>query len=209
MNFVDDTLVANAEQQVLISNPGIRAIDRQVDLNKAMIFAERSSYLPTLAAFGSYSYSGITDQFSNFALKDFNKNITVGLSLSLNLFQGLQTYAKVEQAQLEQRKTEKQRTGLERMLVMGVRAEVGNLKQAKKRVEVQEKTVETAERGYKIVTTRFLANAATQLEVNDAQIMLNQAKLNRMQAIFDYQVALASLDYLLGRIPNNLTDIDE
>ena len=209
MNFVDDTLVANAEQQVLISNPGIRAIDRQVDLNKAMIFAERSSYLPTLAAFGSYSYSGITDQFSNFALKDFNKNITVGLSLSLNLFQGLQTYAKVEQAQLEQRKTEEQRTGLERMLVMGVRAEVGNLKQAKKRVEVQEKTVETAERGYKIVTTRFLANAATQLEVNDAQIMLNQAKLNRMQAIFDYQVALASLDYLLGRIPNNLTDIDE
>jgi outer membrane protein TolC len=37
-------------------------------------------------------------------------------------------------------------------------------------MEAQERTVETAERGYKIVTARFLANSATQLEVNDAQV---------------------------------------
>jgi len=209
MQAVDESIISAAEEQVLISNPGINAVKRQIDLNHAMVFAEKSSYLPTLAAFGSYSYSGITDQFGNFALKDFNKNITVGLSLSVNLFQGLQTYSKVEQAQLEQRKSEEQKTNLERNLQMGARSAIGNLKQAKKRVEAQGKTVETAERGYKIVTTRFLANAATQLEVNDAQLALNQAKVNRMQAIFDYLVASADLDQLLGRVPNYITETEK
>ena len=69
-------------------------------------------------------------------------------------------------------------------------------------MEAQQRTVETAERGYKIVTTRFLANAATQLEVNDAQLALTQAKVNRIQAVYDYLVASADLDELLGRLPS-------
>lgn len=209
MQTVDESILAAAEEQVLVSNPGINAVKQQIELNHAIVFAEKSSYLPTLAAFGSYSYTGITDQFGNFALKDFNKNITVGLSLSLSLFQGLQTYSKVEQAQLEQRKSEEQKTNIERNLQMGVRSAIGSLKQAKKRVEAQEKTIETAERGYKIVTTRFLANAATQLEVNDARQQLDQAKVNHMQAIFDYLVASTDLDQLLGRLPMYITETEE
>jgi outer membrane protein TolC len=59
-----------------------------------------------------------------------------------------------------------------------------------------------AERGYAIVTTRFLNSSATQLEVNDAQLALTQAKVNRVQAIYDYLVASADLDQLIGRLPS-------
>ena len=86
---------------------------------------------------------------------------------------------------------------------------VGNLRQARKRVEAQQKTVETAERGYKIVTARFLASAATQLEVNDAQVALDQARVNRIQALYDYLVAAADLDRLIGRLPAYAQDTEE
>ncbi len=66
-----------------------------------------------------------------------------------------------------------------------------------------------AERGYKIVTTRFLNNAATQLEVNDAQLALTQAKVNRIQAVYDYLVAAADLDQLIGRLPAYVRDSAE
>jgi outer membrane protein TolC len=59
------------------------------------------------------------------------------------------------------------------------------------------------------VTTRFLASAATQLEVNDAQLALTQAKVNRIQAIFDYLTASADLDQLLGRVPDDLKQTNE
>ena len=121
----------------------------------------------------------------------------------------MQTRARVEQAQVDMLKSEEQKISLERTLKTGAHSIIGNLKQAHKRIEAQEKTVETAERGYKIVTTRFLANAATQLEVNDAELALTQAKVNRIQAIYDYLVASTDLDQLIGRLPDYVTDINE
>jgi outer membrane protein len=205
---VDDSIMSEAEAIVLEANPGLTAVKRQIELNGAMINAERSNYLPTIALFGSYSYSAIKDRF-NFSTNDFYKSSQVGLVFSLSLFQGLQTYSKVEQAQLEQRKSEEQRTNVERNLQTGVHSVRSNLLQARKRVEAQDKTVEMAERGYKIVTTRFLENAATQLEVNDAQLALTQAKVNRIQAIYDYLVASADLDQLIGHMPSYAIETEE
>jgi outer membrane protein TolC len=180
-------------------------VQGQIDLNGAAVSAERSSYLPTILAFGSYQYQGIKNEF-NFSTNDFYKSSQIGLSLSLNLFQGLQTYARVEQAQLEQQKSEEQKIALERNLKTGVHSVKNNLQQARKRLEVQDKTIELASRGYKIVTTRFLSSAATQLEVNDAELALTQAKVNRVQAVYDYLVAAADLDQLIGRLPAYVGD---
>jgi len=205
---IDEEILTRAEMLVLELNPGLSAVKRQIELNGAVVSAERSNYLPTIAAFGSYQYQSAKNEF-NFSTNDFYKGSTVGLSLSLNLFQGFQTYARVEQAQLEQRKSEEQRVSLERTLQTGLHSILGNLQQARKRVGAQGKTVEMAERGYKIVTTRFLSNAATQLEVNDAQLALTQAKVNRVQAIYDYLIASADLDQLIGRLPGYLLETEE
>jgi len=197
----DDSLVDRAEQLVLERNPGLRAVGRQIDLNGAAVLAQRSEYMPTVALFGQYQYQAAKDRFL-FSTNDLISSAQVGISISLNLFQGGQTYARVEQAQVEERKAEQQRLNVERSLRTGVHSVIGNLRQARKRVEAQEKTVETAERGYRIVTARFLANAATQLEVNDAQLALDQARVNRIQAIYEYLVASAELDQLVGRFPD-------
>jgi outer membrane protein len=206
---VDDSLSENAEQLALGVNPGLRALNRQLELNKAATFAERSNYLPTLALFGQLQYQSAIDRFDAFSTSGFIRSYQFGLSLSMNIFQGGQTRARVEQAQVEERKTEQQRIGVERMILTGVHSVVGNLRQARKRVEAQQKTVETAERGYKIVTARFLASAATQLEVNDAQIALDQARVNRIQALYDYLVAAADLDRLIGRLPACAQETEE
>jgi outer membrane protein len=207
-NAVDDSVLVQSESIVLESNPGLSVVKNQIELNNAVINAERSSYLPTIVMFGSYSYTAIKDKF-NFSTNDFYKSSQIGLSLSLNLFQGLQTYSKVEQAQLEKRKSEEQKISVERNLQTGTHSVKNNLQQSRKRIVAQDRTVEMAERGYKIVTTRFLANAATQLEVNDAQFALTQAKVNRIQAIYDYLVASADLDQLMGHLPPYALEIQE
>ena len=197
---MSDSLLARAEDVLMESNPALSVARRQIELNGAAVSAERSNYLPTLALFGSYQYQAAKNDF-NFSTNDFFKGSQVGLSLSMNLFQGVQTWSRIEQAQLEQRKSEEQKTNLERNLKTGLNSVLGTMRQAQKRVESQLKTAEMAERGYKIVTTRFLANAATQLEVNDALLALMQAKVNRVQAMYDYLNATADLDQMIGRLP--------
>ncbi len=197
---VNDSLVARAEDLVLVRNPGLRAVEHQIDLNGAAVLAERSGYMPTLALFGQFQYQAAKDRWG-WSTNDLIGSAQVGLSLSMNIFEGGQTYSRVEQAQLEERKAETQKTNVERTLRTGVHSVLGSLRQAQKRYEAQQKTVETAERGYKIVSARFRANAATQLEVNDAQVALDQARVNRIQAIYDYLVASAELEELVGHLP--------
>jgi outer membrane protein len=206
--LVEESVIESAEEMVLKSNPNLKAVERQIELNNAAVWAERSSYMPTIAAFGQYQYQAAKNEFK-FSTNDLISSSMVGLTVSMNLFQGLQTRARVEQAQVEQMKSEEQKVSLERNLKTGLHSIIGNMKQARKRVEAQEKTVETAERGYKIVSVRYLANAATQLEVNDAEVALTQAKVNRIQAIYDYLVASADLDQLLGRLPSYLSQYND
>jgi outer membrane protein TolC len=71
------------------------------------------------------------------------------------------------------------------------------------------KTVDQAERGYRIATTRFVSGSGTQLEVNDAQLALTRSKVNRIQAIYDYLVASADLDQILGRVPEYVKGEEE
>ncbi|OGU67100.1 MAG: hypothetical protein A3C56_01585 [Ignavibacteria bacterium RIFCSPHIGHO2_02_FULL_56_12] len=204
---VDDSLLTAAPTIVLDRNPGFAAAQKQVDVNEAFVMAERSNYLPTIAAFGTYQYQSARNTF-NVSTNDFIASSQVGLQLSLSLFQGLQTNARVQQAQVDVRKSQEQLTSIERKLKTGITAVVGSLTAARSRIQAQERTVEQAERGFKIVTTRFLSGAATQLEVNDAELALTQAKVNRIQAKYDYLIAAAELDQLLGKLPPYLPSED-
>lgn len=197
---LDESLFAKATETVLDANPGLRAMRLQVDVNNAMVNIQRSDYFPTLAAFGNYQYQ-MAKNTLNVSTGDFISSSTVGLSLSLNLFDGLQTSARVEQAKLQMRKSQEQLTGLETNMRTAIHSVVLQLQQARKRIEAQSRTVEQAERGYQIATTRFTGGSGTQLEVNDAQLALTQAQVNRMQAVYDYLVASADFDQLAGHLP--------
>jgi outer membrane protein len=205
---MDEAEFTNATETVLEANPGLRAMRMQVDVNRAMVNIERSDYFPTLAAFGNYQYQ-VAKNTLNIGTHDFIASSTVGLSISMNIFKGLQTNARVEQAQLEVQKSQEQLTGLETNLRTGVHSAILQLQQTRKRVEAQTRTVEQAEKGYALATTRFTSGAGTQLEVNDAQLALTQAHVNRIQAIYDYLVASADFDQLTGHLPSYVVSNEE
>lgn len=198
---IDDSLLAAAPSVLLDANPAFAAVKKQIDVSNAFVLAERANYLPTIAAFGTYNYQ-MAKNAAVFSTNDLINSSSIGLQLSMSLFQGFQTNARVQQAQVDVRKSEEQKASVERNLKIGLTSILGNLRAAKQRIEAQERTVEQAERGYKIVTTRFMSGAATQLEVNDAELALTQAKVNRIQALFDYLVASTELDRMLGRLPS-------
>lgn len=201
---VDDGVLEEAPSTVLKQNPGLIALRYQEDVNDAYTAIERSNYLPSLAAFGNYQFQAQKNDL-RISAHDFVRSSVVGLSLSLNIFNGLRTGARVEQAELETRKTQESIKRAEMTLQTAVQSTLMSLKRARERVEAQGRTVELAEQGYRIASTRFRSGSGTQLEVTDAQLALTTAKTNRMQAIYDYHVASMELDQLLGRAPGYIS----
>lgn len=197
---IPDEVLTTAAETALRQNPGLQALKLQIEVNEAFVSAERSNYLPILSAFGTLQYQAAKNTFA-FSTNDFFRSAQVGLSLSFSLFQGLQTNARVDQAVIEVRKSEQLLARAETDLRTLVHSLILQIRQAQERIDAQQRTVEQAERGYRIATTRFVSGAGTQLEVNDAQLALTQANVNRIQAVYDHLVASAGLDQVLGSMP--------
>ncbi len=200
---VDEGIVRQATNTVVENNPSLAALRYQQEVNDAITSVERSSYMPSLAAFGNLQYQTQKNDL-RISTRDFVNSSLVGLSLSMNIFNGFRTNARVEQAELDTRKTAEQIANTEMQLKTAATSISLTLKRSREQIEAQEKTVEQAERGYKIAATRFSSGSGTQLEVNDAQVALTTAKTNRIHAIYDYLVASADLDQLLGRRPEHI-----
>ncbi len=65
-------------------------------------------------------------------------------------------------------------------------------------IEAQKKTVEEAEESLRLAVARFRAGTGTQLDVLSAQTALTEARSNEIQALHDYNVAVATLERVTG-----------
>ena len=201
----DTAVVAGAQENVLLNNPSLAALRCQIEVSDAFVAVERSNYLPSLAAFGSYELQAQKNDL-RMSTRDLVTSSLVGIALSLNIFNGLQTNARVEQAQMDKRKSEQQIVALELQLRTGVEGATLQLRRVRQRIAAQEETIRTAERGYAIASARYTSGSGTQLEVNDARLALTQARLNLAQTHYEYLVTSADLDQLLGRLPAYVSD---
>lgn len=196
--------IAEAEAILERYNAQIQMLKMSADVNRQLIDVKKSDYLPTVSVFGTYQLQSQADNFSDL---NFEPSSYVGLNLSLNLFNGFKTKAQVEQARLAYEQSELQVKQAEEGLKTQLGIVLRRIDYSRQRVATSDKTIEQAERAYKIATTSYKAGTGTQLVINDADLALAQAKLNQLNAVYDYNVALAELEQLLGE-HYQLTDDD-
>lgn len=182
---------------VMNNNPRLAILDKQEEITNRTISLEKSAYFPSLAAFGNYQYQAQSDDFK-FSDYKWVSTFVVGLQLQIPIFNGFKTPARVEQANITLNQLEEQRQGLTEALKTQLQNVVYVIEQTIIRIKGQDKNIEQAQQGYEIAKTRFENGLGTQLEVNDAELALRQAQLNRLQAIYDLRIAEAELQMILG-----------
>ncbi len=192
-NFPEEEVLI---KQAIEKNYQINTLEVKKDVDEAFIELDRAEYWPTVAAFANYSFGGQANDldFMNYRSGAF------GLTFSINLFKGLRTNAKVEQSTIKVKQTEEQYYQLKRYIKSEVKAKTMEIERAQRLVEAQDKNVGLAERAYKIAKTRYKEGTSTQLEVQNAELALRQARTNRLQTVFDYIVAVAELEKITGSI---------
>ena len=195
---VDPTMIENAPSVAMEKNSGLRALEDQMRVNEKLVTIYRSESLPTLAAFGDYKWQAQNEHLGSISTNNFVNSCMVGVSLSLNLFNGLQTSARVDQARVNFMQTQQQLSAAKDGMMTNIQNIRYRLEEAKKRIDTQTSTVEQAEKGYSIATVRYQDGSGTQLEVNDADLALMRAKVNRVQAVYDYLVAQADFEQTLS-----------
>ncbi|MDZ7766020.1 MAG: TolC family protein [Melioribacteraceae bacterium] len=192
----DLPLVDDAISTARNENYDLRSLKVKRQVDEEFVALDRSEYWPQLAAFGNFTYAGSSDDWD---FQNYNST-TVGLSLSINIFKGGRTANKVEQSLIGLRQTEEQIKDLEDFLTTEIKNTINNIERVKAQIDAVERNVELAEKTYDIAETRYKEGTGTQLELKNANLELETARTNRLQAVHDYIIAVAKLNKIMGQL---------
>lgn len=170
------------------ARPSLRVADLGVSSELAGIRVARSGYYPSLEAFISYDYTH--DNFQQ-DLASNDGGYTAGILGNWNIWDGLETKGRVDQAKAEWKSAVINQEDVNRGIDLEVRTAYSHFIEAAQLVESQKGNISLAEESIRLAQSRFDAGAGTQLEILDAQTELNRARLLELQARYRYNVALA------------------
>lgn len=187
-----------AAQTAVENNYGIKSLYLKKQVDEEFIALDRSEYWPALYAFGNYTYAGSGEEWK---FQTYTSAI-VGLSLSMNLFSGTKTKNRVEQSTIGLLQTEEQINQVKDQISAGVKMKLLDLKRVESTIEAQERNVNLAKRAYEIALVRYREGTGSQIEIQNADVSLQQAKTNLLQSVYDYLIAKSELDELQGIVEN-------
>ncbi|MDP9203928.1 MAG: TolC family protein, partial [Gemmatimonadota bacterium] len=127
---------------------------------------------------------------------DFRTNWTVALASQFPLFTGGRIKGEQMVAEANVREAQARYDQLREFASLDSRVTINNLLQARAAWEASLGTTEQASRAYSIAEVRYREGISTQLELNDARILLEQAVANRALAARNLQVASVKLALL-------------
>ena len=192
--------VAAAYREALDSRPDVRSLGLQVEAENEKVTAARSEGLPVLSAFGQLQAQTQFDDDTALDSTRWPVSSSVGLQLSVPIFSGFATSSRIEQAKINRLQQRTRYEDLKAQVRADVEVRLSNLIEARKRIDVQSKTIAVAERSYRITRLRLREGIGSRLELTDAELQLQTAKTNYLQAVYDYLIAATELEKSLGRI---------
>lgn len=181
----------------LTNNSDLKQFDIQAEQLQKSLELYRAQYWPTVAVFGSYLYMSMNNDF-RFSDYKWNPYSTVGLSVSIPLFDGFQKSAQVKQTKVALEQMKWQREDVVRKLTLSVKNSVNSMTNYVEQVFSTKDAVKLAKKGYDISQKLYDTGMGTLLELNDAQLSYTQASLVYNQAIYNYLSAKTDLAKTMG-----------
>lgn len=158
----------------------------------------KSGYLPNLT--GSLSYgrnnSDLGEVYGNF---DRNWSFTGNATLSMNLFNGFQTSANLQKAEISKIIAKRNFESTLQNLSLELLRTYEKLQTTIQVIKINLEKIESAEEDLKLAKERYSVGSGTQLEYRDTQVALIKAKADLVISEFDAQKALAKLNELTGK----------
>jgi len=194
---LDDDVIKENNNKAFQKRADLKQLEFQTQMQELNIKIERANWYPNFYLTGGLQFQGQSDKFY---LKKNQRafSLSAGIQMQVSIFDGLRTYAKVEQAEADYQKLEYQRMKLVEGINMEIKQAVLKMKEAKQMVDTQAKNVIQAEKALKIAEVRYNSGIGTQLELFDAQLALERAQMGHIQGIYDYLVAKTDWEKAVG-----------
>jgi outer membrane protein TolC len=179
------------------TNSTLRALQYRVEAAEEMVKSSKFSFVPSLNAFGSYEFN------DNVLFGTRGESYMVGATLKWDLFSGFSKAGKVMQSRAELKKAEVAYQSQSLKNQMEIKQARRSVRQAQKQFNFVEASAEQVAEDFRIRTDRYEQGMETTSDLLRAEARLSQARLQRLNALYQYNISIAKLELLLEQeLPN-------
>ena len=172
----------------------IRLAEEQVKLNNFERRAAQAEQLPSVDFVGDYGSSGVKPNVLDLPTR------SVGIRLSIPIFNGGLTRGRIAAATSRQRQAELQLNDLRAQVEQDVRLALQTLATAAEQVRAAEQALRLAERELQMARDRFRAGLGDNIEVVNAQTSLAETRDAQVAALTAHNAARINLASAMGRV---------
>ncbi|SDM35543.1 TolC family protein [Halarsenatibacter silvermanii] len=185
----------------LADNPQLEELSHQLEASQADTEAAEAERYPDIALSGSYSLED--DDFG------FDESSwSVAVSVGLDVFDGGQTRAEIEQAEAESRQLEHAREDMRSQLEVEYERAFNALSDALSQEDLAFDMREEAEKRVELAELRYAEGVGTSTDVLDARAEESQARLARKQAEYSRIEAISDVYRVLGHVDKLFEEVN-
>jgi len=193
--IVRDSISESTSLDIAIQNrPEVIASKYRVDANKSFVTSAWTANLPTVSGSAGYNW------------KSFNlagvypESWSLGLTISLPIFQGFALDAGIQQARANLDMAQSTYDLTVQAVTLDVRQQFSNLRLAQNQISAAKSLLKTAEETLRLAEARFKEEIGSAVEVTDARVGYYNAQVLMIQSLYNYQVTYARLQRSMGTL---------
>lgn len=178
------------------SSPQVRQALAQARAARAQVTVARAQYFPTLSATYSNGYTGLDAPWST--TQSYVNNWSLRFSLNWTLFDGFGREASQVAASAARDVADAQAADARRRVSAELTQQLAALSTADAQIEIAGATVAAATEALRVTQERYRLGAGTLLDLLTAEANTTLAEVSQVQARYNYLIARAQLEALVG-----------
>ncbi len=184
----EEALASARENRVELKAQEAR--QKMASLSLSSVTSER---IPSLSLNGDYGLIGLKPD-------DALATRTVGLTLSVPIFDGGQRESRISESRSRMRQESIRMKDISDQITLEVRNALLTLESSQQQISVSQKGLELAMKELKFARDRFVAGLATNIEVTNAQASVARARDNVIEALFRFNASRINLARAKGEL---------
>lgn len=152
-------------------------------------------FLPDISLIASYSYR--SDLF-NFKKKNWDNYYTINLGIQFPIFNQFKQTGQVGELKVLKKILDLNYQQLQDATKLQIQELYMTMQEEYRNVQTGQKNIETAEEGLRTAELTYKEGLITLLELNASTGDLTKAKVNFFQAVYNYNIAAAELEKIVG-----------
>ena len=181
-----------------LTGPAVQQAQANLEVAEESRKASKATYLPSLSASYSRTGSGTDPQFG-FGSDPYTYSGRLSFQLSYPIFNNFAREEQVVRAKVAEVNAQSAFRDSQLAAVQSLTQNIGAIRSASQRVAIQLASVAAAKEDVRVQQQRYNIGASTLLDLITSQAALATAEQALIQARYDYRIARAQLEALIGR----------